>query len=233
MNNIIEDLIKVYISSIDSYNSKIHQTINDKYTIIDKSMIAVYLLIKIVEERNENNETLTNTIYNYLLRQIIYGETGSLAFEIPESDFKLYQNILDELIIEKFKYKNRIMQKLKYDYKCIEVNKYNKLLTFLEDIAEYAIFQKMYIRGNKEVNSHLETIKNKIINQFEHTPSNDYFYEEKEIIINSIIKNTFNENEYGNLTYVVLNLKEVYRYSNIPSRITRKCAFAFIYKYNY
>lgn len=90
MNDIIEDLFKIYISCIDSYNSKIHQTINNKYTIIDKSMIAIYLFIKIIEDRNEQNQVITDTISNYLLKQIIYGETGSLAFEISESDFKLY-----------------------------------------------------------------------------------------------------------------------------------------------
>ena len=38
---ILDDLFKIYLSSIDSYNSKILQTINEKYTIIDKSMLAV------------------------------------------------------------------------------------------------------------------------------------------------------------------------------------------------
>ena len=36
MNDIIEDLFKIYLSSIDSYNAKIYQVVNDKYTIIDK-----------------------------------------------------------------------------------------------------------------------------------------------------------------------------------------------------
>ena len=60
INDIIEDIFKIYISSIDSYNSKIHQTVNDKYTIIDKSMIAIYLFIKIIEERNEKNQLVTD-----------------------------------------------------------------------------------------------------------------------------------------------------------------------------
>lgn len=219
MNDIIEDLFKIYISCIDSYNSKIHQTINDKYTIIDKSMIAIYLFIKIIEDRNEQNQVITDTVSNYLLKQIIYGETGSLAFEISESDFKLYYTILDELILEKFQYKNRIMQKLKYSYKKIEVNAYSKLLTFLEDIAEFAIFQKILLRGNQEVISHFNDIKDKIIMQFKNSDKEEYFYKEKEIIVNSIIDNTFNESQYGNLTYVALNLKEVYRYSSIPSQL--------------
>lgn len=46
MNDIIEDLLKIYISCIDSYNSKIYQTINDKYTIIDKSMLEYISILK-------------------------------------------------------------------------------------------------------------------------------------------------------------------------------------------
>jgi len=48
MDDIIEDLFKIYLANIDSYNSKIHQTINDKYTIIDKAMIVTYLFVKII-----------------------------------------------------------------------------------------------------------------------------------------------------------------------------------------
>lgn len=74
---ILDDLFKIYISSIDSYNSKIWQTINDKYTIIDKSMLAVYLYVKILEDRNEREQLAVDTLTNYLLKQIIYGETGN------------------------------------------------------------------------------------------------------------------------------------------------------------
>lgn len=218
MNDIIEDLFKIYISCTDSYNSKIHQIVNDKYTIIDKSMIGVYLFIKIIEDRNEKNQVVTDTLSNYLLKQIIYGETGSLAFEISESDFEFYHNILDKLILEKFQYKNRIMQKLQYSYKNIEENEYNKLLAFLEDIAEFAIFQKMILRGNQEAISYCNNIKNKIVSKFENN-NKDYFYEEKKIIVDSIITNTFNKTQYGNLINVILNLKEVYRYSNIPTQL--------------
>ncbi|MCI8273015.1 MAG: HD domain-containing protein [Clostridia bacterium] len=215
INDIIEDIFKIYISSIDSYNSKIHQTVNDKYTIIDKSMIAIYLFIKIIEERNEKNQLVTDTLSNYLVKQIIYGETGSLAFEITETEFKVYNEILEKLITEKFQYKNRIMKQLKYNYKNVETNEYNKLLAFLEDIGEYAIFQKMIFRGNQEAIPYYNNTKNKIVNHFEKIDKNDYFYKEKEIIVNSIKQDTFNENQYGNLTYVCLNLKEVYRYSSM------------------
>ena len=143
MNEIIEDLIKIYLASIDSNNSKIHQIINEKYTIIDRSMLAVYIFVKIIEDRKEKNEEVTKVLTNYILKQAIYGETGNLSFEIKDkTKIELYHKIIDELIAEKFEYKNRIMQKLNYNYKNIKLNKYNELLEFTEDIAEFAIFQK-------------------------------------------------------------------------------------------
>lgn len=226
MNDIIEDLFKIYLSSVDSYNSKIYQTINDKYTIIDKCMITTYLFIKIIEDRNEKNQEITDVLSNYLLKQIIYGETGNLAFEISDkSKVQIYHEILDKLILEKFQYKNRIMKKLKYKYKNIELNKYNELLIFLEKIAEFAIFQKMILRGNQEIISPFDDTKSKIINQLKMLDCNDYFYEEKKEIINLIIDNKFKESQYGNLIYVVLNLKDVYRYSQITTQLPENVLF--------
>lgn len=72
MNEVLDDLLKIYLSTIDSYNSKIYQTVNDKYTIIDKSMITVYLFIKIIEDRKEQNDEVAGLIANYLLKQNIY-----------------------------------------------------------------------------------------------------------------------------------------------------------------
>lgn len=224
MNEIIEDLVKIYLSITDSYNSKICQTLNDKYTIIDKSMVAVYLFVKIIEDRNEKNKEATYVLSNYLLRQVIYSETGNIAFEISDkSKISIYQKMLDKLILEKFDYKNRIMQKLKYDYKDIEINVYSDLLMFLEDIAEFAIFQRMVLKGNKMAATVLENIKGKINDELKMLDSNDYFYSEKKDIINLITADKFNESQYGNLVYVVLNLKDVNRYSQVITRISRKC----------
>ena len=220
MNDIIEDLLKIYISCIDSYNSKIYQTINDKYTIIDKSMLAIYQYIKILEDRNEKNQEAINVLSNYILKQIIYSETGNIVFEIVDkSKVDLYNEILDELVIEKFKYKNRIMKKLKYNYTKIELNEYKKLIVFLEDIAEFSIFQKLVLRGNQEAEIVLEKIKNKITQQYDNLNTNDYFYKEKQKIIGLINKNEFLESQYGKLNSVALNLKDVYRYSNLPSQL--------------
>lgn len=225
MNDIIEDLFKIYMSCIDSYNSKIHQTINNKYTIIDKSMIAIYLFIKIIEDRKESNEEVTEVLSNYLLKQVIYSETGNLAFEISDkSKIDVYNEILDKLIIEKFEYKNRIMKKLKYSYKNIKLNKYSELLMFLEDIAEFVIIEEITLNEDKE-DIFLNKIKNKIINQLKALKINDYFYKEKKMIIDLIIDDKFSQSEYGNLINVALNLKDVYRYSHVTIQIPENVLF--------
>ena len=225
MNDIIEDLFKVYISCIDSYNSKIYQTINDKYTIIDKAMITAYLYIKIMEDRDERNDESTNVLCNYILKQVIYSETGNISLEINDkSKLDLYNEILDKLILDKFEYKNRIMKKLKYSYKETKINQYSELLTFLEDIAEYSIFQKMILRGNREVLS-FKDIKSQIVSKLKTLNIYDYCYKEKNIIINLIKDNNFDESEYGKLVYVALNLKDVYRYSYITIEFPENVLF--------
>lgn len=224
MNDIIEDLVKIYLSITDSYNSKIYQTLNDKYTIIDKSMIAVYLFVKIIEDRNEKNQEIVDVLSNYLLRQVIYSETGNITLEVSDkSKLLIYQKMLDKLILEKFDYKNRIMQKLKYDYKEIEMNVYSELLVFLEYIAEFAIFQKMILRGNQEACNMLHSIKNKIVSQLDVLGDNEYFYSEKKELINLVINDKFYDSQYGNLVYIVLNLRDVSRYSQVITRGCRKC----------
>lgn len=226
MNDIIEDILKIYLASIDSYNSKIHQTINDKYTIIDKSMIAVYLYVKILEDRNEKNNESTSVLSNYLLKQIIYSETGNLSFKISDkSKANLYNEILEKCILEKFEYKNRILKKLKYNYQIIKPNKYTDLLKFLEDISEFAIFQKMFLRGNREVLELINNIKNKMIIEKENIGSNDHFYQEKSNLIDLIINNKLNDSQYGNLINVALNLKDVYRYSLIETQLPENVLF--------
>ena len=210
--DIIEDLLKIYIACIDSYNAKIYQTINDKYTIIDRTMLTVYQYIKIIEDRKEKNEESLNVLKNYLIKQTIYSETGNIVFEIEDkSKVGLYNEILDDLVVEKFNYKNRLMKKLQFNYTKIVSDEYTELLFFLELISQFSIFKKLSINGNEEAKYKLEIIKNKIINYS--INEKDYFYNEKKELINLVENNTFFEGEYGCLNSVALNLKDVYRFS--------------------
>jgi len=109
MEEYIEDLLKIYNSSIDSYNSKIMQTLNGKYTIIDKAMLASYLYIKILTKLKIEEKISKEVLKNYLLKQIIYGETGNLSLEISDKSIeKTCKEVIEKLIIDKFESKNKI-----------------------------------------------------------------------------------------------------------------------------
>lgn len=160
MEEYIEDLFKIYNSSIDSYNAKILQRINSKYTIIDKAMLATYLYIRILKKLKIEEKVSKNVLKNYLLKQIIYGETGNLALEIADkSREKVYKEVIEKLITDKFEYKNKIISKLKYNYTTIEHNEYSELIDFCESISEYYIVEKILRTGNTEAKQVLENKK--------------------------------------------------------------------------
>ena len=162
MEDLVEDLLKIYISSIDSNNAKIMQNVNEKYTIIDKSMISAYLYVKILKNMKIDDEISKEVLLSYLTKQNIYGETGNLALEISNEKRKnLYNEVLNHLVIEQFEYKNRILKKLKYNYKIIEKSQYSDLIEFCESIAEFYILDKLLKRGNWEVLSYINNLKNK------------------------------------------------------------------------
>lgn len=213
---ILDDLFKIYLSSIDSYNSKILQTINEKYTIIDKSMLAVYLYVKILEDRNEKDQIAIDTLTNYLLKQIIYSETGNLALEITDkSQLDFYHKVVDELIIEKFEFKNRILAKLKYNYQILDNSPYKELLLFCEKVSELAILEKMVRRGNSEAQSYLIEQTQKVLEI--KIEESDLFYQEKRQILQSIQTKELDNTTYGKLLQIGLDLRDVYRYSSLTT----------------
>lgn len=225
---VLEDLFKVFLGIIDSYNSKILQTINEKYTIIDKSMLAVYLYIKILEDRKERNDLSVEVLRNYLLKQSIYGETGNLDLKFADkSKMDLYNKVINELIIEKFEYKNRVMKKLKYDYKIIKNNEYSNLLEFCESIAEISILNKLSKRGNKEAEEYLKIRKDRLVGIYTNNDvlNVDKFKNEKINIICSIKEEKFEETDYFQLMEIALKLKDVYRYSTLTTVLPENVLF--------
>lgn len=224
---ILEDLFKVLLGIIDSYNSKILQNINEKYTVIDKSMLSAYLYIKILENRNERNDLSVEVLRNYLLKQSIYGETGNLALEFTDkSKMDLYNKVINELIVEKFEYKNRVMKRLKYDYKILDNNEFTNLLKFCESIAEISILNKLARRGNKEAEEYLKIRKNKLVSIYTNNALNgDKFKDEKINIIYHIKEEKFEETDYFKLLEVALKLRDVYRYSTLTTVLPENVLF--------
>ena len=214
MKEIIEDMISIYLSCINSYEARFHQVYNNRYTLVDKGMLTAYLYIKIIEDNNMQGTDSCNNLANYLLKQIIYSETGNISLEVPNDKLKLYNEILDNLVLEKFKYKNRIIKKLKYQYKKIENNPYSELLLFLENIAEYAIMKKMFLENNNHIQYLLNKQKNIIINFSNSIEETDIFYKVKKQIIKLVSEDKFDESDYGELMHIALNLKDVHRFSS-------------------
>lgn len=227
MEEYIEDLFKIYNSSIDSYNAKILQRINNKYTIIDKAMLASYLYIKILNKLKIKEELSKKVLKNYLLKQIIYGETGNLALEIADkSREKSYKEVIEKLIIDKFEYKNKIIAKLKYNYTVIEHNKYSELIDFCENISEYYIVEKILKTGNTEANQVLKNKKETLRNKIKELKNKDTQLDnEKVYILESICNNKFDESEYAGVLEIALNLKDVYRYSTLTTTIPENVLF--------
>ena len=55
-------------------------------------MLATYLYIRILKKLKIEEKVSKNVLKNYLLKQIIYGETGNLALEIADkSREKVYK----------------------------------------------------------------------------------------------------------------------------------------------
>lgn len=226
MKEIIEDLFKIYISAIDSYNAKICQNINEKYTIIDKAMISAYLYIKILRnleiDDNESNEILIN----YLLKQVIYGETGNLALEISKKANKeTYDKVIEELIIDKFEYKNRILKKLKYNYKKCKNKIYLELLEFCDMVSEMYICEKLIRRGNEEAKERFEDLKCKLESLKKIYNKENIIENEQINIIDLIYSNKFKSTQYYNLIQVALKLRDVYRYSTLTTTIPENVLF--------
>ena len=209
--------------SVDAYNAKILETINDKYRIIDRAMIASYLYIKMLDKLNLRSPKTDASLINYLMKQVIYGETGNLSLDITDTVAKKsFKEVSDKLIAEKFSYLNRILTNLKYNYQQNPIET-EELFTILERIAEYFLMQKLALHGNREAKNYCETLKDKLLEL--KSPSSSKISEEINQIIDSIANNELICNEYANLVDVALNLKDVYRYSNLISVINENVLF--------
>lgn len=227
MEDLVEDLLKIYLSAIDSNNARIIQNVNEKYTIIDKAMISAYLYVKILNNLKINEETAKDVLISYLTKQNIYGETGNLALEISNKERKkLYNEVLNHLVTEQFEYKNRILKKLKYNYKTIENNEYVDLIEFCESIAELYILDKLLKRGNWEVLSYINFIKDKFESYLNSNSKNSGKIEKEKLKIYKLILNEeFEETEYYNLIQIALKLKDVYRYSTLTTAVPEDVLF--------
>ncbi len=226
-NEIVADLFKIYNSAIDAYNALILQTINSKYTIIDKSLVVVYLYIKILDNLKVKDEEADKVLRNYLLKQIIYSETGNLALDVNPDTAKYMHDVIEKLVMEKFEAKNKLLKHLKFSYYEMPHNVYTDLISFCEYLAEYAILLKLKNTGNKETAKHITKLKNKLKKILADLPNSKDLALSEEIkrIINLVLNNKFINSSYYDYIRVVLNLKDVYRYSTLTTIVKENVLF--------
>lgn len=225
MESFITDFLKIYNNLIDSNNAKIREVVNDKYTIIDRSMLAVYLYVRLLINTKENSEERKKALKNYLLKQSIYGETGNLSLDITNPEIqKSFKEVTDNLIIEKFNYLNRILTNLRYNYEPLSIED-EELFKILETIAEYILMEKLLLRGNKEAQGILVELKEKLTEISHRLNEEDPVDKEVINIINSILNNEFKSSIYGDLMDVALKLRDVYRYSSFTLVVPENVLF--------
>lgn len=231
MNNteiidIVRDLKQIYVSCMESYVPKIYQTVNDKYTVIDKSMLAIYLYIMIIENREIKSKTARDVLKQYITKQTIYSEVGNIQCQdLNSSNLAIYNSAMDYVICGRFEHMNRTLKKLKFNYTPLQNNEFTQLILFLEDVAEFAVFSKMIMRGNQEAEKQCNSIKEKIISGLESLTNDDFFKAEKTEICTLIKQNQFENSNYNKLLSVALNLKNVYRFSLVNVMVKENVLF--------
>lgn len=214
MNNIIIDFTKIYGSLIDAYNSKIKQTINNKYTLIDRAILAIYLYIKILDNLKLRDKKTDKNLIHYILKQVIYSETGNLSLDITDEEcVKAFKEVSDNLIKEKFSYLNRVLESLKYNYEPLDTY-FDEIFRDLEIISEYVMMEKLFLLGNIEARNYVFELKEKLKKIRENTEGNDKIKQEIIKIIESILKDKFKNSKYQELMNIALNLRDIYRYSS-------------------
>jgi 5'-deoxynucleotidase YfbR-like HD superfamily hydrolase len=227
-NDITEDLFKIYLSILDANKAKIFQNINSKYTVIDKTMIASYIYLKMLSELKLPFEGGINVLINNLLKPVVLSETGNIFIELDEYDnTELFESVTHKLIQEKFEYKNRILKSVKIEFEDSndEYIEYEKIWRQCETLSELFILLELYLNGNVYAYEKMVEKINKIDLLYIET-FNDItkkiFEEFKSIIIIDNMKTLINSfktstviSKYYNLLQVTLKLKSVMRFSQV------------------
>lgn len=229
--DITEDLFKIYLSIIDVNKIKVFQNINDKYTVIDKTMITSYIYLKCLNDFDRSYENGISVLINNLLKPIIFSETGNICIDLDEyNDSKLFETVINNLMEEKLEYKNRLLKYIKIefenDYNDKIYEEYKNLWNECEIVSEIFILLELYLTGNEyayeKINerinkyyllyANLEVCGNKISKIIEEFKT--ILTDNKQVLINKLKTNKI-ISEYYKLIQVPLRLKNVMRYSQI------------------
>ncbi len=139
-NMLINDMYKIYLYCIDSNNVKKFQTINNKYTTIDTTMLACYIFFQLVQDKNLNLNDAKIIIGNALIKKLVNASTGNFDVEIENIDYKkIYNDVKNIVLNEKILELNKNLDTLKIKLIKIENKELLYLFDSCEDLAEIFI----------------------------------------------------------------------------------------------
>ncbi|MBP3707834.1 MAG: HD domain-containing protein [Clostridia bacterium] len=215
---LISDMYKIYLYCIDSNNVKKFQTINNKYTTIDTTMLACYIFFQLVQDKNLNLNDAKIIIGNALIKKLVNYSTGNLEVEIENvAHKKIYNEVKNIVFKEKMLDLNKNLDILKIDIVEIENAELLRLFYTCEELAEIFILLDLYLTGN-------ELAYDFIINKIDMFKLENSYLENVSTLFNDVMINIdnkrkllaiLNQNNIYKLVRVALNLRNVSRFSQI------------------
>lgn len=215
---IIKDMYKIYLYCIDANNVKKFQTINNKYTTIDTTMIASYIFLQLIKTKNINREEAIKVIGNALIKNLVNYSTGNFEVDIKDDEqIEIYNEVKEKVSIEKIRYLNRILKKLKINVEEIKEQEAIDLFMYSQEIAEILIVIQIYLTGNQFAYDNIIEKINRLKIRKDNNDKIDILFSQilKVIDNKKKILEVLKTNEIYNLISVVFNLRDVYRFSQV------------------
>lgn len=215
---IIEDMYKIYLYCIDANNVKKFQNINNKYTTTDITMIATYIFLQLIKRQEIDKREITKVIGNAFIKNLINYSTGNFEVDInDDTQIEIYDKVKENVCIEKVKYLNRILKKLKISIEKIENPEVIETFQYSRQMAELFILIQIYLTGN-------EFAYEKILEKMNKLKAKKNNFKEIDKLLDETLKSIDNKrkileilktNNIYNLISVVFNLRDVYRFSQV------------------
>lgn len=215
---LISDMYKIYLYCIDSNNVKKFQTINNKYTTIDTTMLASYIFFQLVQDQNLNTDEAKKIIGNELIKKLVNYSTGNFEVEIENIDQKkAYNEVKNAVLMDKLLSLNKNLDKLKIESVEIKNDELLCLFNTSEELAEIFILLELYLTGNEFAYNFIVEKINKF--KLENSTMKNIL-----TLLDNVIKtidnkkqliDILNQNNIYKLVSVALNLRDVSRFSQL------------------
>ena len=136
-------LINLY--AMDANCVKKQQIINDRYTTIHGTMLAIYLYFK-WQEKTIGRIIADGIVRNALTTQLINFSTGNMGVDVENGkQLKSYHQVKQQVVKEKIAYLSRNLKELEI---CLVEEENEEIYLFFEQLADLWILMQLYKRGN-------------------------------------------------------------------------------------